>query len=513
MSRLFSVLMVIWFVLGCSNSENIPSTQKAKFSEELSALKEYFQIPGLSVLVGKGDQIIYEDYMGLADIDLKVPMDSVTTLQMASLTKMFSAIVLGQLVDEGKLSLNESLRVYSENSNIGDSIKVKNALSHTSQGIPGQQFYYNNSRFMLLGDVIEKTSGKDFKTNMYERIINPLKLKNTYLLRDSLQLVTEKRKVAQPNFLGGEPQDGYMVKESNPGFIDYGYSTAAGISSTVRDLFKLSRALDKNMLITNTFKDKMFNPFGPDLPYGLGVFTQEFLDEKLVWGYGQYDCYSSLFLKVPKRDLTFIIAANNNLMSDPARLIAGDVSYSLFALSFLKNFVLDLEEEPLFEDQATLKSLEDRLTKNRSEFIRKKLMAQSLAATFMSRYSDIEGDLSKQILDQLFKHFPDYQDYGDLVLVRNLYMLKFMDDIRDREEFTDFDNQFREIGEILLEADENNPYANFYMANFFQIKEIPEKSLEYYKNIVEAENFSPWWYTREAQKWIDENVPENKKRP
>ncbi len=509
MSRFFSTLMVTWFVLGCSNSESTPSTQKAKFSEELSALKGYFQIPGLSVLVGKGDQIIYEDYMGLADIDLKVPMDSVTTIQMASLTKMFSAIVIMQLADEGKLSLNEPLGNYSENSNIGDSIKIEHALSHTSQGIPGRHFYYNNYRFMLLGNVIEKASGKDFKTNMYERIINPLKLENTYLLLDSIQIVEEKRKVAQPYFLGGEPQGGYMIKETKLGYIDYGYSTAAGISSTVHDLFKLSRALDKNILITNTSKNKMFNSFRPGLPYGLGVFTQEFLDEKLVWGYGQYDCYSSLFLKVPNRDLTFIIAANNNLISDPARLIAGDVTYSLFALSFLKNFVLDLEEEPLFEDQATLKALEDRLTKKRSEFIRKKLMAQSLAATFMSRYSDHEGDLSKQILDQLFKHFPDYQDYGDLVLVRNLYMLKFMDDLRDREELTDFDNEFKEIGEILLEADENNPYANFYMANFFQIKELPDKSLEYYKNIVEAENFSPWWYTREAQKWIDENVPEN----
>lgn len=510
MNRFFSVLMVTLFVLGCSNSENTPSTQNAKFSEELSTLKEYFQIPGLSILVGKGDLIIYEDYIGLADIAQQLPMDSVTTLPMASLTKMFSAMVLGQLVDEGKLSLNESLHVYSKNSNIGDSIKVKHALSHTSQGIPGQRFYYNNSRFMLLGDVIEKASGKDFKTNMYERIINPLQLKNTYLLRDSLQLVTEKRKVAQPYFLGGEPQDGYMVKESNPGFIDYGYSTAAGISSTVRDLFKLSRAMDKNTLMSEASKNTMFNPFRPGLPYGLGAFTQEFMGEKLVWGYGQYDCYSSLFLKVPKRDLTFIIAANNNLMSDPARLIAGDVTYSLFALSFLKNFILGLEEEPLFEDQDTLKSLEDRLTeKSKGEFIRKKLMAQSLAATFMSRYDEHESELSKQILNQVFKHFPEYQDYGDLVLLRNLYMLKFMDHMRDKEEFMNFDNQIEEVGELLLRADKSNPYANFYMANFFQIKEVPDKSLEYYKNIFDAKNFSPWWYTREAEQWIEEHVPED----
>ena len=78
--------------------------------------------------------------------------------------------------------------------------------------------------------------------------------------------------------------------------------------------------------------------------------------------------------------------------------------------------------------------------------------------------------------------------------------------MRDKKEFIDFDNQFEEVGELLLEADENNPYANFYMANFFQIKEVPDKSLEYYKNIVEAKNFSPWWYTQEAQQWIEAHV-------
>ena len=509
MNKFLSTIVALLSVVGCSSPDRTDIVGKARFSEELLELKAYFQIPGMGVLVRKGDQTLYEDYLGMADIDVQIPMDSLTTIQMASLTKIFSALVIMQLVEEGKISLDEPLGNYSENLAIGDSIKIKHALSHTSQGVPGRHFYYNNYRFMLLGNVIEKASGKDFRTNIYERIIDPLKLENTYLLKDSLQIAMEKRKVAQPYFLGGEPEGGYMVKEPNPGYIDYGYSTAAGISSTVRDLSKLSGAMDKNALISDASKNKMFNPFGPGLPYGLGVFTQEFMNEKLVWGYGQYDCYSSLFLKVPKQDLTLIIAANNNLMSDPARLIDGDVTYSLFALSFLKNFVFGLEEEPLFENRTSLETLEHRLTNNKSEFLRKKLMAQSLAATFMSRFNDREGTMSKQILNTLFNHFPDYKDYGDLLLMRNLYMLKFMDDIREKEEFTDFDHKFTDLGELLLEGDENNPYANYYMAHFFQMKELHDRSFIYYKNIVEAKNFSPWWYTKEAQRWISENTSKN----
>ncbi|PRX57558.1 serine hydrolase domain-containing protein [Flagellimonas meridianipacifica] len=505
MYRFPIVSLILLFTIGCSNTESEPIKPKEKFSEELSLLQEYFQIPGLSVLIKKGDEIIYEDYSGMADIDLKIPVDSVTTIQMASLTKMFSGITIMQLVEEEKISLDEPINTYIDNQSLGDSIQIKHVLSHTSQGIPGKHFYYNNTRFMMLEDVIAKATGKDFKTNIYERIINPLKLMNTYLLKDSVQVVFEKRKVAQPYFLGGEPVEGYMERKAYPGFIDYGYSAAAGISSTVYDLSILSTALDNNILLTKTSRDKMFTPFGSGNPYGLGVFTQEFLNEQLVWGYGQYDCYSSLFLKVPKKDLTFIIAANNNLMSDPARLIAGDVTYSLFALSFLKNYVFKLSDVPLLEDQSTLPAIKERLTENNHELYRKKLLAQSLAATFMYRYAKEEGELSKQLLGQTFDLFEDYKEYGDLVLMRNLFMRKSMDAFRGKQEFKDFDIQFKALGQKVLKHDEDNPYANYYMANYFEIKQQQDSSLYHYRKIAEAKNFSPWWYTMEAQRWLKEN--------
>ena len=341
MKELFLIISISTIAMSCSRDQPNDKAARENFSREMSELKEYFHIPGLAILIRNGDHTTYEDYLGLADIDTQIPMDSATTIPMASLTKIFSSILIWQLVDEGKISLDQPLRTFVSDTNITNSIRIKHALSHTAQGIPGQHFYYNNSRFMRLGDVIEKSSERTLKDGMYERIIEPLQLKNTYLLQDSLQVASENRKIAQPYFLGGEMKDGFMAKEITNGFIDYGYSTAAGISSTVRDLAKLSAALDNGALIKKESQSKMFIPFKSGLQYGLGIFSQEFMNEKLVWGYGQYDCYSSLFLKIPDKKLTFIIAGNNNLMSDPARLIAGDVTYSLFALSFLKNFVFD----------------------------------------------------------------------------------------------------------------------------------------------------------------------------
>ena len=506
MSPLKKVIPVIILIMGCSGpTKTSNDTSNEQFAKELAELKEYFQIPGMAVLIQKDGQTLYEDYIGFADIDQHLPMDSTTTIPMASLTKIFAGTLIWKLVDKGKVSLEEPIGHYVDNNKIPDSIKIGHVLSHTSQGILGEHFYYNNSRFALLGNVIEKASGKSFKSNIYDEIINPLELTDTYLMEDSLQVATENRKMASPYFLGGEVKEGYQEKKVTEGFIDYGYSPAAGISSTVRDLARFSDGLDHGELITTTSLDKMFTPYQTGLSYGLGIFSQKFMDEKLVWGYGQYDCYSSLLLKVPDKNLVFVIAANNNLMSDPARLIAGDVGYSLFALSFLKNFVFDLEQIPLIEDVNSLSSLAERITSSNQEFYQKKLVGQAVAASFMTRFDDSEGEMSKKILRQVFDRYPNYQGYADLILLHNLNMLKSMDLFRGKGDYTEFDEQLVAIGKSLLNTDPFNPYANYYMANYYDSKGIIDSTAYHFKQITSAKNFSSWWYTKEAEQWVMQN--------
>ena len=384
----FLPVFISVLIFGCSNTQTNSGSGSEQFSKELRELKEYFQIPGIAVLIKRGDQTLYEDYVGLSDIERNIPMDSTITIPMASLTKIFTGALIFQLVDEGKVLLDDPVRSYIENGNIPDSIRIKHILSHTSQGELGKNFYYNNRRFMLLGEIIENVSKESFKSNIINRIIEPLDLTNTYLLEDSVQVANENRKIASPYSLNGEM--GYGEKETTKGFIDYGYSAAAGISSTVRNLARFSSNLDNGKLITNESKERMFSPFQPNLPYGLGIFSQELIGEKLVWGYGQYDCYSSLLVKVLDKDLVFVIAANNNLMSDPARLIAGDVGYSLFALSFLKNYVFDLKSLPLLENVNTLTKIEKNINDSNREFYLKKLLGQSVAAAFMARFDKQE---------------------------------------------------------------------------------------------------------------------------
>lgn len=472
--------------------ETVVQERNDIFSKELDELKEFFRIPGLSVLVLKGNHTIYENYSGLANLEKKIPVDSLTIFPMASLTKIFTGVLIMQLVEEGKLSLEEPVNKYVSNINIGDSIKIKHVLSHTSQGVPGSHFYYSD-RYGWLTNVIEKASGTDFGNLMQQKILTPLGLSHTYLLKDSTQILNANYKYALPYFYDGKVKNGEL---------ELGYSASKGIISTVQDLGVFSKALDEHRLISGSSWLQMCTPYKPGAEYGYGIFSQEFLGEKLIWGYGQYNSYSSLFLKVPARDLTLVIAANNNLLSDPARLIYGNVTYSLFALSFLKNYVFGLEEETLLEHDSTLKSLEKRLNKNNSEFYLRKLLAQSIAESFMANYQSSKTEISKNILTSVFKWFPEYLSYGDLALIHNMVILKDASLQRTNTVINDFDKQIEHMGRKLLATDEYNPYANFYMAYYFQGKNKMDSTRKYYEKIINAPNFSRNWYSISAEEWI-----------
>ncbi|NME72430.1 serine hydrolase domain-containing protein [Flammeovirga aprica] len=480
------VLLFMIAMTSCAEKKNKLEKQKERFTSELLELKEYFNIPGLAVSIEKDGDNVYQKFFGVSELETNTSVDSTTLFPIASITKVFSAVLVMKLVEQGKLSLKAPVNTFLPKPILGDSILVKHVLSHTSQGNVGEHFYYS-SRFGLLTYVIEKASGKSFAENMEQEILNPLKLENTFLLQDSTQIT----RIAKPYIL----DDG--IKK---GFIDYGYSASAGIVSNLEDLAIFNKALDDNLIINNESKALMFTSFKKDLPYGYGVFNQQFENLNIVWAYGQYDCYSSLLLKIPSENITLTMLANNNLLSDPARLIYGDVTSSLFALSFLKNYVLQLDEMTLFQnpDSISKPSLNTKLH-------RKIVLAQALATSFMARFHPEKLKTSAKLLDHIFSEYPNYLEYADLNLLHTLSFLKDVAFYRELGEFNDFDLQLEKIGKMISSKDPNNPYANIYLGTFYDRKGNKEKAKYYFERIVQAPNFSRFWYTNEAQQWLDDH--------
>ena len=491
MSRLKYItlgLLLATHVIKAQQTQKFPPQQINAFTKEIKTLKDYFKIPGMAVLVKYEGQTLLEDYLGWADVAQKKPIDQNTLVPIASLTKIFAAVLVFKLVEEGKLSLDEPLRKYFPKQSFTNKILLKHILSHTSQGDIGKQFYYSY-RFGALTRVITKAAGMSFQQYLEKVIFEPLKLKNTRVLtKKSLK----NTPFAKPYQLSDE---GKVQK----GKVEYGLSASAGIVSTVRDLAKFNQALDQNTLISAQSKAQMMQAFGKNLAYGYGIFSQDFMGEKLVWGYGQYDCYSGLFLKIPGKKLSVFLLANNNLMSDPARLIYGDATSSLFVLSFLKNFVLNQPQMPLLE--SNLKTSK----KTKDNFYRKKLLSQALTASFMARYDKAQFERSVKLLQQAFTQFPGYESYADLNLLHNLLFLKEVAFHKSQISFNTFDPHIEKIGAKLLKMHPDNPYANVYMGNFYVRNGQKQLAKPYYERIVQAKNFSNFWYTSIAKNWLKKN--------
>jgi CubicO group peptidase (beta-lactamase class C family) len=103
-------------------------------------------------------------------------------------------------------------------------------------------------------------------------------------------------------------------------------------------------AMDRNALIKPETKALAWSPTvtpaGDTLPYGLGWFSTRYKGVRVVWQYGLWTAISTLLLKVPEQELTFVILGNTDALSAPYRLGGGDLASSPWAREFLDRFVI-----------------------------------------------------------------------------------------------------------------------------------------------------------------------------
>ena len=120
-------------------------------------------------------------------------------------------------------------------------------------------------------------------------------------------------------------------------------TTAGGLVTTVRDLAELQFALDSYLLLEEETIAAAWTPAvarrGTPVPTGLGWFVQTYRGQRVVWHFGSVpNAYSSLVIKLPAYNLTFILMANSDRLSAPFQLHQGDATRSVFATLFLRLF-------------------------------------------------------------------------------------------------------------------------------------------------------------------------------
>ena len=339
------IIVVSCIAISCTSTRKLSRTDKpvsaadevwsteniADFEKDLEALRNRYHIPSLAIGIVNEKNLIVRGGLGYADIEKQIKPDENTVYHLASITKTFGSIILMQLVEQGKISLDDPISKYGIN--LGgrwgsDSrIKVKHLLTHTASGNwvngfkPGYSFRYNGAWYGELGKVIEKGSGESFGELLMKNIITPLHMTNTVPSTDDTV-----------NFnLTGYSKDSFMAKVAKPYNwqgkkiapikMNYGFNPAAGIMSSVADLAKYSIAIDEKKFLNPETWEKIFTPYvtpkGKTIQYGLGWFVKDYKGLKIVWHTGWWYGYSTLLIKIPEKDLTFIILANSQDLSRP----------------------------------------------------------------------------------------------------------------------------------------------------------------------------------------------------
>ncbi len=324
-----------------------------RLSERLEEYRRQLGIPGLAAGIVRNQRLIWAQGFGLADLEHGIAVTPETPFHLASLTKTFASQILLRLVEQGKVDLDDPVKSYGVTLKGDRGITVRHLLTHTSEGVPGRRFRYDGRRFAHLGRVIERASGATFRDLVVDQILIPAgmlstapvlppsRLRGSDSRRPAADLEARFREVhrllARPYALGDalEPVPG---KPPDPDH--FGVST--GLISTIVDLASYDAAIDRHRFVSEDSLELAFTPAqsnsGQTLPYGLGWFVQEFAGKKIVWHYGRETGYSALYLKVPEKQLTFILLANSDELSRPFSLGAGDVLNSPFAVGFLNDF-------------------------------------------------------------------------------------------------------------------------------------------------------------------------------
>jgi CubicO group peptidase (beta-lactamase class C family) len=335
-----SIFIILFFATGHFGA----IAQGHSLAQNLDSLitQTYHSIsPGCVVLIAKNDSIIYEKAFGVANIELNVPMKPGMIFRLGSITKQYTAVSILQLVEQGKISLQDSVQKFIKDFPFkGHTITIENLLTHTSgipdyevlnfpipnairidfpakqiidslselplEFTPSSQFHYSNSNYFLLAYIIEQVSGKSYQDYLSENILKPAGLSNTFY--DSPTEIISNRVSGYAKYSG---------KYLNAGYISMSQVFGAGaLVSDVGDMFKWHQALYNYKLIKKETLEKACMPYtfsdGTQSSYGYGWFVKKRNDYTSIEHSGGIDGFQSDEIYFPEQNI-FIATLYNSL--------------------------------------------------------------------------------------------------------------------------------------------------------------------------------------------------------
>lgn len=352
----FTWYMLLSFLLcnGSLTAQDFSEIINEKFPAIDSLIRhemETQQIPAVVIGIGDRNGLVKLEAYGLADVQNDAPVRKDTRFELASITKQFTSSAILILEQQGKLSIEDKIceyidycpdewseitirhlmshtsglpglfsegefnsSAYSGYSTIPRDVLVKFARSHrmtkelsilltkTDQldFTPGAEFNYSDVGYLTLGIIIDNLTGS-YRDFLQKEIFDPAGMKDTYILDQQQIHMNEAR--------------GYSIKNDTliniKRFWENEIPSHYGIFSNVEDLYRWSKALDTEQILTNESKEKLWarTPLndGSTYPYGLGWNVDGLKENRIVTHTG---ITGTSIAKLPEDGVTIIVLTN-----------------------------------------------------------------------------------------------------------------------------------------------------------------------------------------------------------
>lgn len=269
----------------------------ARVDEHIAELRGADAFSGAVLIAHKG-QIVLEKAWGMADSERRVPNTTDTQFCIGSMNKMFTAVAILQLVQQGRLSLDKPIATWwpgYPNRELASRVTIRELLSHTGGTgdiftpeyeahrletrtladyvrlfgnrpvafEPGTRMEYSNYGFILLGRIIELVSGETYESYVHEHVYRPAGMKHTDSRPES-------------DHVNGRAV-GYIRQSKglapNTDTMPWSGTSAGGGYSTVHDLFLFALALQAGTLLSPDFLNEAIHGSTLRDDYGLGFYA------------------------------------------------------------------------------------------------------------------------------------------------------------------------------------------------------------------------------------------------
>ncbi len=331
----FIFFVAVLFGSNFSYAQNLETEIDALLSENYSG-----DNPGSTALVYKNGKVIYRKAFGMANMELQIKMKPENVIEIGSITKQFTAVAILMLAEQNKLSVDDEITKFlTDYPTNGKKITVHHLLNHTS-GIksytgmpsfidfarqdhspediveffknepmdfdPGEKYLYNNSGYILLGQIIEKISDQSYADFIDEHIFKVLKMNNSYY-GSKTKLIPNRAEGYSPN------QNGWQ--KALPMSMTWPYAAGA-LMSNVDDMLLWHKAIHNNTLISADSKAQAFTNTtlnnGDPTNYGYGWAVNEINGTPSIEHNGGIFGYTTAGIYIPSENIYVIVLTNRD---------------------------------------------------------------------------------------------------------------------------------------------------------------------------------------------------------